>query len=443
MHTVAIILARGNSKRVFGKNTTNFCGKPLLLWTIEQCQKVKEIDSIWVSSDDDLTLMLSNEKGCKTIVRPQELSEDNSTSISCWKHALKIIEKKQGKIDTVIAPQVSSPIRESSDIIGALHKFSKEDSIFMFSCLPSGVENGSFYVFKADAFEKNTFPKEPSTGKFAFQSKKMSRYPMESWKGYEIDYPIDLKICEVLMRHFLLNDKYYESKLSKIKEDFYKVGYYQNKVDPDGVSRNAERECKRKLEDSKEELAFINSLPSGNILDVGCGFGHMLFGVNDTWDKYGVEPNIIAADRAGEFCEIFQGTLQQAQYKTNFFDAVILYHVLEHLESPIEDIIEIRRILKPNGKLILGGPNFEGGMAQRFGAKYRLLNDPGHISLFGALGLFRLLTDLNFRVEKISYPYFDTVHFTKENLMRLFDISKVSPPFYGNIMTVYSHKQEA
>ena len=167
----------------------------------------------------------------------------------------------------------------------------------------------------------------------------------------------------------------------------------------------------------------------------------MLFGVDNKWDKHGVELNSYAVSIAKKYCKVFQGTLEQAHYESDFFDVVVLYHVIEHLENPIENIVEIRRILKPNGKLILGTPDFKCGVAQRFGSNYRLLHDKTHVNLFGTLDLFRLLTDLEFRVEKVSYPYFDTPYFTKENLLRLFDTSKISPPFYGSIISVYSHKE--
>jgi len=439
MSTVAIILARGGSKRIPGKNLINFCGKPLLLWTIEQCQKVKEIDSIWVSSDDDFILMLGNANGCQTIHRPMELSVDGASSESGWLHALKSIEKKQGKVDIAICPQVTSPIREPKDMRDALQEFKQNNKPFMLSCTPEGVQNGSFYIFKTNDFRKHGFPRGlPRT---VPQDPRMGKFYMESWKGYEIDYPIEIKDCEVLMKHFLLNDPYYKTREVTFADDYYEKDYWQNTIDPDGKIRKMEEEQQKQLEDAKEELAFINALPPGNILDVGCGLGHLLSGVNAAWNKFGVDISKWATDRAKKYGKIFNGTLYQAKYESDMFDAVILYHVLEHLFDPIQLLIEIRRVLKPNGKLILGTPNFTSEVAQRFNTKFRLLKDVGHISLFGTSGLFRLLTDLNFRVEKISYPYFNTVHFTEKNFLRLFDTSKISPPFHGNIMTVYSHKQ--
>lgn len=439
MNVAAIILARAGSVRIPGKNIISFCGKPLLLWTIEQLKKVKDINSIWISSDSDDILKLSEEYNCKTIRRPKELSISSASSESGWFHTIDVIDQLHSeKIDIVIAPQITSPIRDSKDMTDALHKFEIEEWDFMLSCTPEGIQNGSFYIFRPDAFKKFGFPRgKPRT---VPQDIRMGVFHQESWKGYEIDYPIDLKICEVLMRHFLLSDRYYESRDSKLEDDFYEKEYWHS-IDPDGMKRNIEKEYKKKLEDCKEELMYINNLSSGNILDVGCGVGYILSGVLDTWNKYGVDISNWAVEKAKEYGTIFQGNLEQAHYENEFFDAVILNHVIEHLNNPIEVLIEIRRILKPNGKLLLATPNFKCGLAKRFSHNFRLLHDKSHISLFDTLGLFRLLTDLEFRIEKISYPYFDTVHFTKKNLMRLFETKKISPPFYGNLITIYSHKK--
>ncbi len=58
-NTPAIILARGGSKSILRKNIIDFCGKPLIVWTIEQLQQAKGVDSIWVSSDSEEILSIS------------------------------------------------------------------------------------------------------------------------------------------------------------------------------------------------------------------------------------------------------------------------------------------------------------------------------------------------------------------------------------------------
>ncbi|MBI1829465.1 MAG: acylneuraminate cytidylyltransferase family protein [Thaumarchaeota archaeon] len=224
-----MILARGGSKGIPNKNIVNFCGKPLLVWSIEQAKKTKGISSVWVSSDSDKILEIARQNGANTILRPESLAGDTSTGESGWLHGLDEIEKKE-KIDTVIALQATSPLRESTDMERALNDFGKGQYDSMFSCvelkdffiwrkIPDGnyasfnydylnrkrrqditeqfVENGSFYIFKP-AILRNL--QNRLGGKIG-----ISR--MEFWKMFEIDSMEDLELCEILMNHYLLTNE--------------------------------------------------------------------------------------------------------------------------------------------------------------------------------------------------------------------------------------------
>ena len=96
MKFCAVILARGGSKGIPNKNIIDFCGKPLLAWTIEHCRD-SGIDSIYVSSDSDKILEVGEEYGALSIKRSDIISGDNATSESGWLHALEIIEDKTKK----------------------------------------------------------------------------------------------------------------------------------------------------------------------------------------------------------------------------------------------------------------------------------------------------------------------------------------------------------
>ena len=106
----AIILARSGSKGIPKKNIIEFCGKPLIAWTIEQCLSSKYISNIWVSSDSDEILKVASKYGAKTIKRPDILSGDFATSESAWLHSIEFIEK-DNYVDIVVAPQITSPLR--------------------------------------------------------------------------------------------------------------------------------------------------------------------------------------------------------------------------------------------------------------------------------------------------------------------------------------------
>jgi hypothetical protein len=97
-------------------------------------------------------------------------------------------------------------------------------------------------------------------------------------------------------------------------------------------------------------------------------------------------------------------------------------------------------LLKDKGTFIIGTPDFDSGCARRFGKNYRLMG-PEHIRLFSNDSMHRFLRDHGFKINKVEYPFFNSRLFNKENLMRLFDTSKVSPPFYGNYMTFFCTNQ--
>lgn len=220
----------------------------------------------------------------------------------------------------------------------------------------------------------------------------------------------------------------------------FEEDYWGSAVDPDGNTRIPTEERERRLEDVQEELKHINSLSPGRILDVGCGLGYLLSGVDDAWEKHGVELSRFAAARARTEGQIHIGDLKSAAYPSAYFDVVVLYHVIEHMHAPAAEIKELYRVLKPGGCLIVGTPNFDSACARRFGERFRLLNDQTHVSLFSEESLNRLLWDHGFFVERTEFPYFETRHFTSENFERLKNTDAVSPPFYGNIMTVYCKK---
>jgi 2-polyprenyl-3-methyl-5-hydroxy-6-metoxy-1,4-benzoquinol methylase len=119
---------------------------------------------------------------------------------------------------------------------------------------------------------------------------------------------------------------------------------------------------------------------------------------------------------------------------------VIAYHVIEHLKNPTLFIKKIKKLMSKGSYLIIGTPDFDSSMSRLFKNNYRMLHDKTHISLFSSESITRLLVDSKFLVKKFDYPFFDTTYFTKKNLLRMFDRNKISPPFYGNFMTIVAKK---
>jgi len=220
----------------------------------------------------------------------------------------------------------------------------------------------------------------------------------------------------------------------------FEQNYWQQPVDPDGNKRTPMQERKKKLKEHKEVLKFINNLSPGSILDVGCGLGFTLSGVNNNWDKYGTEVSDIAAKFAEKYARIYKNNLLEYNFPRYFFRAVLMLHTLRYVNKPRQHISEIYRLLYPGGVFIISEADYDSGCARKFKKKYRLLHDKAATNLFSTHSLIKLLEDEGFTILKIEHPFFDTEHFTKENLLRLFNGNKTSPPFYGNTVTIYAIK---
>ena len=238
------------------------------------------------------------------------------------------------------------------------------------------------------------------------------------------------------------NDKYYVSIPKDESYDDNKSEYWGIITDPDGIIRNRKEERHQHIEDVEYILDYINNIDPGKILDIGCGPGWILSAVSNKWEKYGIETDEqaikISTDDSIRFSSL---NLIDENYGDSFFDIILMHHVIEHIKNPVTFIDEVKRILRPGGILIIGTPDFDSACARRYGKNFRLLNDPTHISLFSNDSMHRFLRDKNFRILKVEYPYFETRFFTKENLDRLFDIGKMSPPFYGSFMTFFCMKK--
>lgn len=244
------------------------------------------------------------------------------------------------------------------------------------------------------------------------------------------------------MRSLYETGDYYVSLPAPPADKDFEEGYWCEVVDPDGKKRNRPEEREQFLADLDYVLEYLKTVKPGRILDVGCGLGWLLSALPETWEKHGLEVSRVAAEFAGKFGKIFHGPLNSSPYEDNLFDVIFMHQVIEHVAKPEDDIKVLRRILKPGGILILGTPDFDSGCARLFRENYRLLHDQTHIRLFSNDSMHRFLRDLGFRIIRTEYPFFESRFFTQENLMRLFDTSQISPPFYGNFMTFFCENRK-
>jgi 2-polyprenyl-3-methyl-5-hydroxy-6-metoxy-1,4-benzoquinol methylase len=137
-------------------------------------------------------------------------------------------------------------------------------------------------------------------------------------------------------------------------------------------------------------------------LDIGCATGLLLNHMKKLgWEARGVEickPSVEYARR--EFgLDVFLGTLEEASFPDGCFDVVHFSHVIEHVPEPKEMLLEVRRVLKDDGHVIVTTPNVTGWHARFTGRNWRSAI-PDHVHLFSIRTLRALLENTGYRVTK-------------------------------------------
>jgi CMP-N-acetylneuraminic acid synthetase len=113
MKCAAFIPARKGSKGIPGKNKKDFCGKPLVQWSIDQAKESKLFDKIIVSSDDDDILEIARNSGVEAVRRQDELSGDDVKTDDVM---FDYFAREENKCEYICLLQPTSPLRNVEDI---------------------------------------------------------------------------------------------------------------------------------------------------------------------------------------------------------------------------------------------------------------------------------------------------------------------------------------
>jgi len=120
---LAVIPARGGSKRLPGKNVLELAGKPLIAWTIEAAKNSRYIDDIVVTTDDYEIARIAKMYGASVpFMRPDELSTDEAKTIDVVAHVIQYYSNNNTEFDYIILLQPTSPLREAYHIDKAIER---------------------------------------------------------------------------------------------------------------------------------------------------------------------------------------------------------------------------------------------------------------------------------------------------------------------------------
>lgn len=161
----------------------------------------------------------------------------------------------------------------------------------------------------------------------------------------------------------------------------------------------------------KNKLNLINSLQpaKGRILDIGAGTGDFLnVAKQNGWETIGVEPSdkakAIALKKEVPFVE------ETASLESHSFDVITMWHVLEHVPDLDSQIKELKRLLKPNGSLIVAVPNFKSFDAKYYGAYWAAYDVPIHFWHFSKKAIQSLFEKENIQLVKVLPMKFDSFY---------------------------------
>jgi CMP-N,N'-diacetyllegionaminic acid synthase len=121
---LALITARGGSKRLPHKNIRPLGGRPLIVWSIDVARDMPEICDILVSTDDQAIAEVARGAGALVPwLRPVELASDSASSVDACRHALDWYEGENGQVDGLLLLQPTSPLRSRNSVIRGIELF--------------------------------------------------------------------------------------------------------------------------------------------------------------------------------------------------------------------------------------------------------------------------------------------------------------------------------
>jgi 2-polyprenyl-3-methyl-5-hydroxy-6-metoxy-1,4-benzoquinol methylase len=163
---------------------------------------------------------------------------------------------------------------------------------------------------------------------------------------------------------------------------------------------------KRKLVSSE------TGLNKGAILDIGCGTGAFLSGMkNAGWSATGLEPDETARNKARELYQLEPRSSDELfQLPAASFDAITMWHVLEHVHQLDQYLDRIHLLLKERGVLFIAVPNLQSYDAAHYKECWAAYDVPRHLYHFSANGMEQLLHRHGLKLKKIKPMWFDSFY---------------------------------
>ncbi len=214
---------------------------------------------------------------------------------------------------------------------------------------------------------------------------------------FELRYNDDIKALETIPRPIDIH-KYYQTD-----------DYISHTDSNTGLVNKVYQSVKQYMLSKKVRLLFQYKRKLRSVLDIGAGTGDfvkLLKSVNVT--ATGVEPSESARKRAAEKGVKLEDSIRTVEDLT--FDAITMWHVLEHVPEPRAHLKKCFEMLNTDGLLVIAVPNYKSFDAQYYGSYWAAYDVPRHLWHFNQEGMKQLLQESGFQMRAVKPMPFDAFY---------------------------------
>lgn len=202
---------------------------------------------------------------------------------------------------------------------------------------------------------------------------------------------------------------------------------------------------KRTLVAKMKLVKAVTGLSAGNILDIGCGTGAFLNTMQSAaWKVTGLEPDATAREKARSLYNINPLASQEIfNLPASSFDAITLWHVLEHVHQLHEYVEQFKKLLTPKGRLIIAVPNYTSHDAVVYKEHWAAYDVPRHLYHFSPESIKQLMKQHGMQVKKIKPMWFDSFYVSMLSEQYKYGRSRMIPAFItglsSNFKAMFDH----
>lgn len=233
--------------------------------------------------------------------------------------------------------------------------------------------------------------------------------PVLSVKDFTVSGEIfEVWECKSCTLRFTQNIPEFEEMTPYYKSENY-ISHSETKAGI--INRLYHQVRKRTLRKKRRLIEGFTGMRSGNILDIGSGTGAFLSEMKKKWKVTGLEPEESARQKASELygLEVAESSALFSM-KTGTFDAITMWHVLEHVHDMHSYISQIKALLKPGGKLFIAVPNYTSYDEEVYHKYWAAYDVPRHLYHFSPFSMKELLSLHGLKIISEKPMWYDSVY---------------------------------